>query len=399
MRWSIIFELSKISLLGFLLSASVNLLIARSLGASARGDLARLTLVLIMLQIFSEFGILGAVTHYSRKFQDQSADLVKKVRNFILRKMSIAVLPISVVFVFSLKWLTLFEFVLLTLSQIIVTFFQVNIYFLQGVELRVWNRTSFYQSLTYCSISLLLVWQSANVLFIVLVYNLSYVVSSLVARRKLSELAFSTRESFNEPEYLTLLNYSRKNFWWIASNQLLIRIDLLVLACYLTVSDLGLYSVALSWSMLVSPIYQSIGSIGFVEAGNLNREERQTYMYSMIKKFLIVTLVTLIPNILSGYLLVIYFLGNEFLLVPKLLPAVFCIVASKLLIQAIAQVLRGGETMGKSNFVQLAFCASLASGILISKVVNADLVMLLYVTAGVCVTYSIATLLYIRGGL
>ena len=397
MRWRLIAQLSEVSFFGLLLTSSVNLIVARSIGSSARGELAKMTLALIVLQIVSEGGILGAVTHFSRRFEGKSFDLVKRVRNFILSRVLLVIIPITGICVFVLNWLTVNQMLLLAFTQILVTFFQVNVFYLQGINIESWNRTNIYQSVCYSVAALFLVLHETHVVFILMAYNLSYMAPGLTAKIKLSKFNLTNTETLTEVEFLTLQEYSKKNFWWIVANQLLNRIDLLIFAVVLAINDLGVYSVALSWAMLSSPIFQAIGSIGFVQATDLEHEERRTYLFSMISKYVVVSIVAITPIVFSGFLMANYFLGLEYIRVSQLLPPVFLFVATKLLIQAIAQVLRSGEQMKESILIQLAFCVVVTLSIAISLLARTSFLSLLYAIAIGCIVYTLIVLFFLRG--
>lgn len=396
MSWKIILRLGIVSIIGFVVAAGANLFVARILGPAGRGHLTRLTLTLVAIQIFSEFGILGSCTHFAHRFGKEIYDLLGIVRHILYRRTVFTSLIFYPGFVLFLKWLTPMEFVLLAGSQLIVSRFQAESFLLQGLNLHSWNRSNLAQSLSYAFLVLILALWSQEAISYVLAFNLSYFLSGMTANIYLKGLKRKSNKKIRDAELHSFLNYGRKNFVWILANQIMSRIDLFVLAILLSSADLGVYSIALSWSMIVSPIYQTIGTIGFVEGSRSAKFEQVEYLREVISKFLIVSIIAYFPIILTGNLLVKYFLGQDFLQFPELLPPVVAIVTVKSLIQVVAQVYRSLESMRKSVSIQMGYSGIVSLTIFSFSCLKFNLLELLYALVGVCLAYILCSYIVLR---
>jgi hypothetical protein len=377
-------------------TSSANILVAREYGAAERGNLARMTLVLITIQFVSEIGLLGSITKHSEILLNKLNSANKFVRHYLLLRLLITSPILAFIFIWILDWLSPMNFTFLVMSQVLVTWYQANTYILQGRNIVTWNKYSLLQAMLYAFVVVPIVFMGAGVVYILCAYNCSFILVGYLAKVRLKQDEDFHEQELSVLEKVVVTEYSNRNFFWITANQFLNRSDLILFSIILQNTELGIYSLSLSLSMIVSPIFQTLGNIGFVEGPLLKSVKRKSYIFAMVKKYLLISALVFIPVNLAGFFAYWILLRNDYSGIVQLMPFTFVFVFSKLIVQAVAQVLRSSGEMTKGISIQVFyFLTWLALGFIFSRSLQnyIDIVEIMAVVSIGCV---ILVLNYIR---
>jgi hypothetical protein len=396
MNWARILSLSSKSLLSFIVMSAANIFVAREYGAAERGNLARMTLVLITIQFVSETGLLGSITKHSEILFKKLKSTNNFARRHLLLRLLISSPILAMIFIWRLDWLSPIEFTFLVVSQVLVTWYQAYTYILQGRNIVTWQKYSVLQSILYAFVIIPIIFTGAEVIYILCAYNCSFILVGYLAKVQLEKGEDFQEQDLSALEKVVVTEYSNSNFFWITANQILNRSDLILFSIILQSTELGIYSVSLSLSMIVSPIFQTLGNIGFIEGSLLAGVKRKSYIFSMVRKYLLISVIVFIPVNLAGFLVYWILLRNDYAGIMQLMPFTFIFVFSKLIVQAVAQILRSSGEMTKGISIQAFYFLSwLALGFIFSRSLQ-NYVDIVETMAAVSIGCAVLVLCFIR---
>jgi len=330
--------------------------IAKIIGPDSRGELTKMLLIFTLISILTEFGVLGAATYFASIYPSESRKILKYVNRTMIRNYLVIGVP-------SIILLSTFDF--LSNSQIIVIlimlFFNNMItgpsHILQGIDIVLWRKTQLSQSLIYllCFFFLynLLYMNTITAFIIALVPGVFSGIFARMVMRKSNKGVSLSEANGNQNLKKSFYKYGRSGFLLVLATEVFIRLDLIVAAIILSNSDLGTFSLILSWLMISTPFTSAIGNIVFPEVsrtfsngdfryGTVLIYLRNTLFTSLFFAF---SLVVLIPIMLTKIMSGIYegysgyVIPMAFLVVIKQLNSVISEIARGLNLSSIYALL------------------------------------------------------------
>jgi O-antigen/teichoic acid export membrane protein len=324
-----------------LASAIVGVLLARVLGPRGRGDYAALTAMFTIVLATFELGLATAVVFFTARS--------RLLADTQVRTALVLLLPLSVAaggFV-SLAAFTSLGVpgdrrtgLFLIAGCVAVSFLATPaIFALQALELRQWNLVRLAQPLLYAAVLVLAGrFLNLDVPRVIALLGLTLVLQGALAwwlyrRTSVPQGAFSRRAVG------PLLRYGLSDLASTAPNALNGRLDQIVLAVLVSSSALGQYAVAVSLSVLVSPIAAAFGNVAFPRIARGDQSEAT--LRHALRGSMLVGLAGSCGIVVAAPVLVPVLYGPGFQAVPRLLAvlapgAVFYVVNPVL-----ADVLRG----------------------------------------------------------
>lgn len=246
--------------------------ISREIGPESRGVLTKMVLIFVALGIMTEFGVLSAATYFASVNSHLSKNILKEVRFSMLRNTPIILIP-TMVFLAYFKVLN-FNQILIISSAIVVSNLVVGpAHILQSLNIELWRKVQSTQAVTYviCFAFLFHFDMTSNLAF--LIFSIPGILASLVARIVLFKMNLSAKRNLNGDNYFNKINfnkYSQSSFMWIILTESFNRIDLILAAFVLSNSELGNFSLVLSWLMISTPFISAIGNIVFPDVARDN---------------------------------------------------------------------------------------------------------------------------------
>lgn len=291
--------------------------ISREIGPASRGELTKMLLVYVVIGIISETGLLGAATYFASKDPQNCPSILHLVRKKMIRN-SLISFPIFIFILNHFQVLSILQILLLMSTLLVSNIIGGPPHVLQAINIDLWRRVQYAQAFSYIIIFILSfsIEVTTNFAFILIV--LPGVVSGIVATfvlKRVLKYEKSDQSSLNTHELSAEFSrYSQTGFLWIITNETLSRVELVIASIYLSISDLGNFSLLLSWLMISTPFSGAIGNIIFpVIARDFtsNRfQQRQIYVYfrnTITTSFLLTCiLLILVPLVLDRIMQDVY---------------------------------------------------------------------------------------------
>jgi O-antigen/teichoic acid export membrane protein len=291
--------------------------ISREIGPASRGELTQMLLIYVILGIISETGVLGAATYFSSIYPKSCSNVLYLVRKKMIRN-SLVLFPF---YIFILNYFQVLSRLqtLLALSILLVS----NMlggpsHVLQAVNIDLWRKSQYTQAFSYIVIFIISLNIEVTTNFAFMLIVLPGVMSGIAAKFVLTRLLkgdYFNQDSGNNREISKEFSkYSKSGFLWIMTNETFSRVELVLASIYLSMSDLGNFSLLLSWLMISSPFSGAIGNIVFPVIArdfSSNRfHRRQIYVYlrnTLVTSFVLTsTLLILVPVLLDRIMQDVY---------------------------------------------------------------------------------------------
>jgi len=284
-------------------------IISRTFGTEGKGAMTLLLLVPTLITVYLGFSIGEGILFYLGK-----KNISKKTFNNTLLKLGIYFIPFFII-VYVMMYCFIKQYEYSIYPQLILLgllFYNVILkYAIRGVlYFKVFNIVQILESLIVFSGLLVVVYFKLHIESLLWAYVLSYFTLNIYLY-----IATTNRisKSVLDVSLRTIFKYSYKVHFFKILNFTESKFDILLIGYFLSVGDVGIYSIAVSITLIFQTIVQSsISSVLFPSLVNSNSENRiyQTIRYFKFSMFL--AFVFLICFFASGKWFIISFYGVDF---------------------------------------------------------------------------------------
>lgn len=344
------------SLIAAALNSVNGLIIARLLGPTGKGDFAAVSAYFGLTILIFEVGIGSSVVYFVSKNHEPRADLV--------RTAAIMLLPLGILAAISAEAVGLSlqgimsgrsaAFMVLPLAILTSFASAPPTSALQSLDIRRWNRIRLSQPAIFLTLTVSVALRTTlTVTLVVYLLSVSLFVQMAwtwyICNRK-----HSRRGRLDTGFLLPMLRFGAINLASSAPNALNSRVDQLILAVMVPAAELGQYSVAVSLSLLATPL---VSAFGYVAFPSLARGERIHDTIKWVTRGSLILSITICAATAAvGPWLVPLVLGPAYDMVVKLLLILAPGAAVVAVNQVLGDVLRG---LGHPGLVALCEWAGL----------------------------------------
>ena len=334
-------------------SIVTGILIARWLGPEARGDYAAVSVYFLFSLVIFELGLGASVVYHVAKAGSSYADYVRTAMWLLLPLAFLAGATAILVGipVFGDTDGRRAAFLVLPVS-ILISFGAVGPSFaLQSVDIAKWNLVRMSQPLVFFLLTVGVGLCVPLTTFLVInLMNVSLLVQALISWWLYTRLT-PARGHIDKRYIGPLLRFGILNMFSTTPNALNSRVDQLVLAVTVTSAALGQYAVAVSLSMLASPLVSAFGNVAFprIARGDSVLETIRT----AVRGSLVVSVVVCGTVAIAGPWLVGHLLGDGYEQVTVLLLVLTPGAAVVAVNRVFGDILRG---LGRPGFVAVCEC-------------------------------------------
>lgn len=261
------------SVIAAVLNSVNGLVIARTLGPAGKGDFAAVSAFFGLMLLVFEIGIGSSVVYLVSRQPETRADVV--------RTAVVILLPLGILASLTAEIVGLFvhggtpgrasAFMVLPIAILASFVLTPPTGALQSLDISRWNRMRLVQPVTFLVLTMGA--ELSTTLSVTLVVNLLSV--SLIIQMVWSWHVYNRLQTrhgqFNNGFLRPILRFGASNMASSAPNALNSRVDQLILAVMVPASELGQYSVAVSISILATPL---VAAFGYVAFPSLARGER-----------------------------------------------------------------------------------------------------------------------------
>lgn len=253
------------SLIAAALSSVNGLIIARNLGPSNKGDFAAVSAFFGLVLLVFEVGVGSSVTFYVSKYRDRRADLVHTA--------VLVLIPLGILASLSAEVVALFlhdgtagrasAFMVLPVAILASFIAAPPTSALQSLDLTQWNRIRLAQPVIFFILTVGA--QLTTSLSVTLVVNLlsASLILQTVWTWNVGNRVQIRRGQFKTEFVRPMLRFGASNMASSAPNALNSRVDQLILAVMVPAAALGQYSVAVSISIVATPLVTAFGIVAF----------------------------------------------------------------------------------------------------------------------------------------
>jgi O-antigen/teichoic acid export membrane protein len=318
-----------VSIIGFL----TTILISRVLGAELRGVFTFLTTLPSIIVTLGRFGFAHSIV-YNINVSDKNKVIYTSFFISIISGLLLMLLTLIGIKLFTFQTLENIKFEYLIISSTLIPlFFISDVLFgsLQGLK-KIHTRNSIYTLQAFFTLILSLVvtyfWGDNGLPYFLLASVLSYLLVILLSIRNIGVDYFLSHSFFCIKTLKDLFNYGIKSHFGNIFKQLSYRIDVLIIAYFLPIKELGLYAVAVTFSELVWKIPDAIGFVLLPTISEKNMKKSYEITAKVSRMILLPMLfVCLFVFVFNEFFLGLLF-GNDFIdaniCVRFLLPGTFC---------------------------------------------------------------------------
>jgi antigen flippase len=344
------------SLIAAALNSVNGLIIARLLGPTGKGDFAAVSAYFGLTILIFEVGIGSSVVYFVSKNHDSRANLVRTAAVMLLPLgISAAILAETVGFSLPASMSSRSSAFMVLPLAILTSFAGASpTSALQSLDLRRWNRIRLGQPAMF--LILTVSFSLRTTLTVTLVVNLLSVSLFLQTLWTwyVSNRQHSGHGRLDKEFVLPMLRFGAINMASSAPNALNSRVDQLILAVMVPAAELGQYSVAVSLSILATPL---VSAFGYVAFPSLARGERIRDTIKWVTRGSLMLSITICAATAAvGPWLVPLVLGPAYDMVVKLLLILAPGAAVVAVNQVLGDVLRG---LGRPGIVALCEWAGL----------------------------------------
>ena len=233
-RWRKLLSLATHVSINSLIFSAGNLMLARSMGPTNRGEYTKLTLVSFVIALCAEMGATSSATHFSALGNVSRTSILKKV---IRRQVIFATLfgfP-TIVLLGLLNYFSIRETAILLLNLSIMSVTTGPSHIIQGLNLDIWKRLQLLQAMFYIPIFVFCYVSHSSPVTVFFILSISYLIPNGVA---LVEVRNSDRSTglHHDLDNLKFVQYSRINWLWTLASQLSAKSDLLLISFFISAS-------------------------------------------------------------------------------------------------------------------------------------------------------------------
>ena len=250
----------------FVFGFLTTILITRVLGVEQRGVYTLLMTMPSIIVTIGRFGFAHSIVYnINRSDKNEviySSFVVALVAGILLFLGTIVSLGI---FRFSFAENINFDYLLIS-GLLIPMFFITDVLYstLQGLQDMHYRNFVYTIQSAFILLTALMVsffWGSSGLAYFLIINLLSYVVVIILCMRRIGLDKFNTPAFFSYDTLKQLLNYGIKSHFGNIFKQLAYRIDVVIIACFLPLKELGLYAVAVTFSELIWKVPDAIGIV------------------------------------------------------------------------------------------------------------------------------------------
>jgi O-antigen/teichoic acid export membrane protein len=318
-----------VSILGFL----TTILISRVLGVDLRGQFTLLMTIPSIIVTLGRFGFAHSIV-YNINVSDKNKVIYTSFIVSIIAGIILMILTLIGLKLYSFNFAEKVRFEYLFISCLLIPlFFISDVLFgtLQGLKEIHFRNTIYTLQALFTLIAALIVafiYGNQGLPYLLMVNVLSYFIVIFLSIKKIGIDYYISHKLFSVTTLKELFNYGIKSHFGNIFKQLSYRIDVLIIAYFLPIKELGLYAVAVTFSELVWKIPDAIG---FVLLPTISAKNGKN-SYEITAKVSRVILLPMLFVCVFIFLFNEYFLnllfGKEFLeansCVRFLLPGTFC---------------------------------------------------------------------------
>lgn len=319
--------------------------ISREIGPNSRGELTKILLIFVAMQILTESGVLGSATYFSSKYPRYRSEILRLVHKSMIRKL-IFFCPILILIVNYFELFSTGQIWLIITILIAGNLISGPSHVLQSANIELWRKAQSTQALAFVVIFLICMNFNitTNLAFITIV--LPGVASSIIARnilRRIPEPQIESGQVSSAQFNLDFSKYSRTGFLWILARETFARLELILASAVLTNHELGNFALLLSWLTISTPFAAAIGNIAFpaiardFDANNFRQRHLYVYLRNTVLTSTLFStiLVILVPILLNRIMDGVYEGYSEYILPMGLL------VVLKQLSTVLSEIVRG----------------------------------------------------------
>jgi O-antigen/teichoic acid export membrane protein len=318
-----------VSIIGFL----TTILISRVLGVELRGEFTFLTTLPSIIVTLGRFGFAHSIV-YNINVSDKNKVIYTSFFISIIAGLILMLLTLLGIKLFSFQTLENIKFEHLIISSALIPlFFISDVLFgsLQGLQ-KIHFRNKIYtlQAFLTLILSLIVAYFFGNngLPFFLLASAFSYLVVIFLGIYNIGVDYFFSHSFFCVKTLKELFNYGIKAHFGNIFKQLSYRVDVLIIAYFLPIKELGLYAVAVTFSELVWKIPDAIGFVLLPTVSAMKKENSYEITAKASRVILFpMLLVCLFVFAFNEYFIELLF-GNDFIdaksCVRFLLPGTFC---------------------------------------------------------------------------
>jgi stage V sporulation protein B len=318
-----------VSIIGFL----TTILISRVLGVELRGEFTFLTTLPSIIVTLGRFGFAHSIV-YNINVSDKNKVIYTSFFISIIAGLILMILTLLGIKLFSIQTLENIKFEHLIISSALIPlFFISDVIFgsLQGLK-KIHFRNTIYtlQAFLTLILSLMVAYFFGNngLPFFLLASVFSYLVVMFLGIYNIGVDYFFSHSFFCVKTLNELFNYGIKAHFGNIFKQLSYRVDVLVIAYFLPIKELGLYAVAVTFSELVWKIPDAIGFVLLPTISAMKKENSYDVTAKASRVILFpMLLVCLFVFAFNEYFIKLLF-GNDFSdaksCIRFLLPGTFC---------------------------------------------------------------------------
>ena len=303
-----------VAVTGFL----TTILIARALGPEKRGEFVLLTTIPSLIVTFGRFGISHSIVYNINKLDRQK--VVSTSFMFALFfGITLLIFGAAISYFNTFEYVPHIDFIFLILSlSLIPLFFVTDVLYssLQGInKLKERNRIYAFQAFVVLVFTALvaLKYQEAGLIYFLLVQVIALTIIILILCREIGTRELLHYSSFSWITLKKLIKYGLKSHLGNLFKQLSYRVDVLVVAYFLSAKEVGLYTIAVAISEL---LWKFADAIGFVLLPTIssNNNHDSFGLTSKVSRFTVIPLliISIIVIVFGDYLVLVLF-GREYL--------------------------------------------------------------------------------------
>jgi O-antigen/teichoic acid export membrane protein len=298
--------------LSLVLSTLVAVIVTRTMGVDGKGQVTLILSIENILLLVATLGITQSTIFFIGKKKLNINELITATWILtIIQSIAVAILiwPLWILGKDSFfKGLTIDLLVFIALILPFEFLFNYTIYLFRGLnKSALFNRFRFARSASYfILLGVLWLLKSVNLNLVMLTFALSLFVTTLIAQIILFRLRDRTLplRLINFDAIKALTAYGLQLYPTLILAYLGYRLDVFIVNSILTVADVGIYSIAVSFSEFIWYIPNSIGIVLFPMIARMNDAEANKTTPLVIRQVLLVTLIPVIGLAIMGHLVI-----------------------------------------------------------------------------------------------
>ncbi len=297
----------------FFLKLLVSMFIAAKYGAEGRGYIAAFILLPELISFFGSLSIKEGLLFYLAKRKISISTYRGVLLNIVLFQ-----IPLMLIIAwFSIDYIEidngLFSVTLYYLLIPLLVFQEFNRFVLRGLSrISIFNLSIILEVCAYCTFAFYLIFVEAEIIYIVFSYMIGITVSIIFCQMHISK-AFKDYKEKSNTGIREVYKYGLQVHLFNALNTLQAKYSALFISLYLTLSELGLFTVATTFAMVLQMGLQGpISTVVLPNLAKLDKESAVQFASQVTRTVTFVGVLYFFFMLFTGEYILVSLFGNEF---------------------------------------------------------------------------------------